>query len=171
MSKDRDLITPSPRVRASLESIVKQDFTIVASNLLWRVLGVYVLTSLVILSMCEQMGVKLWGPINLMHVFMWAGPVGCQILCGALYLGCNFLVMSRAMPRHELTWFRQRLPLIILGFAMVSLALLGLMGRSDSYLVSWGVIGGSGGAAWVVVAWLVGALVGARVFFALGLRI
>lgn len=107
------------------------------SRLFKKLAVVHVLTSLITLSLCSQMGVRLFfdGP-GLMEAFMVFGFWTCMGLCGAFYIGASFLTLALFVDLDERNKFQRKIPLVVSLLSIVSLGFLLLWGASVSLAVA-----------------------------------
>lgn len=98
-----------------------------------KVLLTHFFASLVTLSLCNQMGVRLFfdGP-GLMDIFMNLGFWACMGLCGAFYMGTTFLILPFILSLDERNKFQKQLPVFISAVSIISLSILFLLGSSAS---------------------------------------
>ncbi len=128
------------------------------SSLTRKVLLTHLFASLVTLSLCNQMGIRLFfsGP-GLMEYFMNFGYWACMGFCGAFYMGSTFLVLPFVTSLDERNFYKKQLPLLVGGLSALSLLSLTLIGSS----VSFGL----------VLIWLLGAEISGLGAFYLGSKL
>jgi hypothetical protein len=133
---------------------VEKDFHISPEKIFTKLVWLHVFVSVLALALCQQFGLK-WGPnFDLMHAFMWAGPVGCQVFCAAFYMGASFVAIAAFLPRHELVWVKERsiwVALVVTGASLLFLNTMGSLGAPVLVFV-WAV---SGYASALVSLWVV----------------
>lgn len=127
------------RVLQGVFPTVEGDFRIRRNSLFSKMFVLHLASSLLTLSVCQQFGIRFLGNFDLMHYFMFGGPLLCQVFCGAFYLGTTSFFVSKILPRHELAWVRRRAFPIGSFAAISSLILLLVMGEpmAPLYLVAW----------------------------------
>lgn len=113
-------------------------------RLLKKLAIVHVVTSLITLSLCNQMGVRLFfdGP-GMMDLFMVFGFWACMGLCGAFYIGASFLDLAFVVDLDERNKFQKQIPLVV---SLVAVASLGGL-----------LAGGASVSLGVALVWLLGA--------------
>lgn len=124
-------------------------------KLLRKTLWIHLFSSLVTLSLCNQMGVRLFfdGP-GLMEYFMNLGFWTCMGLCGAFYMGSTFLLLSLFSDLDERNKFRKQLPVLGIALSVLSLSVL--------------VVAGASVSAGIILVWLLGAELSCILAFNLG---
>ena len=140
---------PSKKILVSLMNRVQKDFTVSLPLFFLKLLSLHFVSSLFVLSLCNQWGLKINSGIDLMHVFMVFGATGCQLLCGGLYLGISLSSILIILPRHEVFLLKKNLRLTLASYILLSTGVLSLMGTQDSLELM---------TAWMIGAFVFGAL-------------
>lgn len=93
------------------------------SLLLTKAFIIHLMTAALTLSICSQLGVKLFKfDLNLMHSFMFLGMPVCNFLCGLFFTATSVIVASFVLTRDEIR------ALVYHKVALLAVLLLGSIG-------------------------------------------
>lgn len=153
---DRDFVefqnakgeSPSIAVTETIRARVAGDLTPSTLQVMRKLLGIHLLSSLITLSICPQFGFRLMGQGHgLMGYFMYAGTYGCQILCGGFFLFVSIFIARWVLSPAE---WRQLESQKLLQFSTLSLVSMGLfLMISKEFVLA------------ISAAWFVGTIIGA----------
>jgi hypothetical protein len=142
---------PSPSLGESLTARIKSDLEPSLSRVLAKFSVIYVLVSIVSLSICSQFGVRFFGEgPGLMNYFMVFGHSICFMLCGVLFLGAPVLMAGWLFSRAEWRVFWKSHVALL---SALTLASLGILSMLDAVIFPM-----------LALTWIAGALIGSSLF-------
>ncbi len=150
--------TPTSKVADSVRARIAEELKPALSTVFLKFAVVHAVVGSLTLLVCPQLGIgPFFGHHGLMGYFMEFGPAGCAAGCGGFFLGMSFLGVSLFLRPEELKRVKQYQLLHITLFAALSYATLMFLGATEENST--------------FMFWIVGAILGARLFFELGTRV
>jgi hypothetical protein len=130
-----------------------------------KIFFVHLFAGISTLIFCPQFG---WNPLGvsdkLAHIFMEYGLWACGAFCGFLFIGFGSIITRAIIPKHQLSLFRKRFianSILINGFFISSLMLLGNVATTHSYYTSFSFI----------LGWIVSAVICEYIFMCLNIKL
>jgi len=163
-NKEYQYLLDSRRISppAHLTSSLKKSFHDDLNPAVWAVFGklfaIHFISGAITLFFCPQLGVNLHGKDGmLLDLFRGFGEYGCNLACGALFLGGTGLIAALLLRSQEIRAIKRTRALQWAFLAFLSLGLF-LSIREEETAISFGL----------VTAWLLGALSGGFFTFQIG---
>ncbi|MFN7454836.1 MAG: hypothetical protein ACK5RO_09285 [Pseudobdellovibrionaceae bacterium] len=102
-------------------------------------------SSAVSLAVCPQFGFGYGHEGHgLMEYFMFAGPIGCQILCGSFYFLGTLMISNLVLSSFEWRKMQKNLPSMLAYLISLSLGFFWMISAELTFdLVLWWILGGA----------------------------
>lgn len=151
-------ISPSANLTSDIRKTIRDDL----NPAVWRVFGklfaIHFISGAITLFFCPQLGVNLHGKNGmLLNFFSNLGEFGCNLACGALFLGGTGLVAALLLRSQEVRAIKRTRALQWAFLAFFSLGIF-LAVREEETAISFGL----------ATTWLLGALSGGIFTFQMG---
>lgn len=141
-------LLPPEKLNLSILNQIQKSLHFSRLAVLAKLSFVHMLTTLFVLYICPQFGVRIGSStFSLMEFFMKFGHLPCAAFCGATLVGGTFLTTAFLLQPQESFWLRNQLSWISALLAVLTLIVLFSLGASAHHteLVFWcafGIVGG-----------------------------
>lgn len=150
-------VTPPAKMTEQVMTFVQAKLNPPIGWVIFKLTMIYALTGLIVLLFCPQFGIRLLAEHGLLHWFALLGAYGCELACGAVFLGSGTAVASLILRPEELRRIRPTRFVYFVSFGLLALVIF--VGVGAEIVLS------------LAMAWLVGSIGGEAVAFELCWRL
>lgn len=119
-------------------------------SLLLKVFFIHMLSAVITLSFCSQLGIKLFNiPFDLMKHLMIFGASYCDLFCAIFFTSTSFTLISLILKHDEIRFIKFNKTLFISFIILTTIGLFGIM--NPEFFINFSIL------------WLIGATLGSIV--------